>query len=151
VIRKLLFGLALAWAAFALLAEVQGAAAGYDLRQRFHPSAIGWRFGIPQVERLQLCVDAARPLLPAGGRVAFASRPDGDAFFRHRWAAYLLPEVDLVPWDDPAGKSAPLLLSYSYRIDDDPRLNLLRRLPAGFLYQVQAQVQAQVQDQGKDR
>lgn len=133
MIQKLLLGLALAWAAFALLAEVQGAAAGYDLRQRFHPSAIGWRFGIPQVERLELCLDAARPLLSLGGRVAFASRPDGDAFFRHRWAAYLLPEIDLIPWDDPAGKSAPLLLSYSYPIDDS-RLELSHRLPAGFLY-----------------
>jgi hypothetical protein len=135
VIRKLLLGLALAWAAWAFLAEVQGAAAGYDLRDRYHPSAIGWRFGIPQVARLSLCLEAARPLLPAGERVAFASRPDGDAFFRHRWAAYLLPEVDLVPWDDPAGRSAHLLLSYSYPVDD-PHLELTRRLPAGFLYRV---------------
>ena len=142
MIRKLLLSLALAWTAFALLAEVQRAATGYDLRQRFHPSAISWRFGIPQVERLELCVNAARPLLPAGGRVAFASRPDGDAFFRHRWAAYLLPEIDLLPWDDLAGKSAPLLLSYSYRIDDDPRLTLLRRLPAGFLSQVKDPVKS---------
>jgi hypothetical protein len=141
VIRQLLLGLALAWAAFALLAEVQGAAASYDLRQRAHPSAISWHFGIPQVERLELCLDAARPLLPVGGRVAFASRPDGDAFFRHRWAAYLLPEIDLLPWDDPAGKSAPLLLSYSYPVDD-PRLELLRRLPAGFLYKVKPQAGA---------
>jgi hypothetical protein len=135
VIRKLLLGLALAWAAWALFAEVQGASAGFDLREHSHPSAIGWRFGIPQVTRLELCLNAARPLLPPGGRVAFASRPDGDAFFRHRWAAYLLPEVDLVPWEDPAGPKAPLLLSYSYRMDD-PRLQLRRRLPAGFLYQV---------------
>jgi hypothetical protein len=142
VIRKLLLGLALAWAAYALLAEVQGAATAYDLRQRSHPSAIGWHFGIPQVERLKLCMDAARPLLPVGSRVAFASRPDGDAFFRHRWAAYLLPEVDLIPWDDPAGKNAPLLLSYSYRIDDDPRLKLRERLPAGFLYTVAPQAEA---------
>ena len=135
VIRKLLLGLALAWAAWALLAEVQGAAAGFDLREHSRPSAIGWRFGIPQVARLELCLNAARPLLPPGGRVAFASRPDGDAFFRHRWAAYLLPEVDLIPWEDPTGQQAPLLLSYSYQMDD-PRLRLKRRLPAGFLYEV---------------
>jgi hypothetical protein len=135
VIRKILLGLALAWAAWALLAEVQRALAGFDLREHSRPSAIGWRFGIPQVTRLELCLDAARPLLPPGGRVAFVTRPDGDGFFRHRWAAYLLPEVDLVPWEDPAGQKSPLLLSYSYRMDD-PRLRLARRLPAGFLYEV---------------
>jgi hypothetical protein len=135
LLLAILLGLALAWAAWALLAEVSGAVAGFDLRERARPSAIAWRFGIPQVARLTLFTDAARPLLPPGTRVAFASRPDGDAFFRHRWAAYLLSEVDLIPWDDPAGRSARLLLSYSYRVDD-PRLRLLRRLPAGFLYQV---------------
>lgn len=135
LLLPILLGLALAWTAWALLAEVSGTVSGFDLRDRAHPSAIAWRFGIPQVSRLTLFLDAARPLLPPGARVAFASRPDGEAFFRHRWAAYLLPEVDLLPWEDPAGRGAPLLLSYSYQ-PDDPRLRLRRRLPAGFLYQV---------------
>lgn len=141
--RKILLGLllggALAWTGFALLAEMAGAVAGYDLRERLQPGAMGWRFGIPQVTRLERCLAAARPLLPPGARVAFVSppAPADELFFRHRWAAYLLPEVDLLPREDPAGPGAPFVLSYSYRLND-PHLRLLRRLPGGFLYQYQA-------------
>lgn len=137
MIRKLLLGFVLAWAAYALLMEVQGAVAGFDLRERASPGAGGWRFGIPQVVRLTRFLDAARPLLPPGGRVAFASPPASqeETFFRDRWAAYLLPKVDLVPWEDPAGPGSSHLLSYSYR-QTDPRLRLVRRLPGGFLYEV---------------
>jgi len=144
VLRKILLQLALAgalaWAGFALLAEMEGAVAGYDLRERASPSAGGWRFGIPQVVRLERFLDAARPLLPRGERVGFTSPPaiPGELFFRYRWAAYLLPEVDLVPWEGPGAppsNGAPHLLSYSYRLSD-PRLALERRLPGGFLYRI---------------
>lgn len=138
MIRKILLGLALAWVGFALLAEMERAVSGYDQRERLQPSAMGWRFGIPQVIRLERFLDAARPLLPPGARVAFTSPPASadETFFRHRWAAYLLPEVDLIPREDPAGATAPYVLSYSYRLND-PHLRLTRRLPGGFLYQVQ--------------
>jgi len=135
VIRKILLGLALVWAGFALLVEMERAVSGYDLRERMQPAAVGWRCGIPQVVRLQRFLAAARPLLPPGARVAFTSPPAtaSELFFRHRWAAYLLPEVDLIPWEDPAGSAAPYVLAYSYRLNGS-RLRLARRLPGGFLY-----------------
>ncbi|HTQ80134.1 MAG TPA: hypothetical protein VMM92_09060 [Thermoanaerobaculia bacterium] len=137
MLRKILLGCLLAWAGFAFLAELSRAVSGFDLRERYSPATIGWRFGIPQVVRLSRFLEAARPLLSRGERVAFASppAPQADLFFRYRWAAYLLPEVDLVPWEDQAGRQASELLSYSYR-QPGPGLHLKRRLPGGFLYQV---------------
>ena len=93
---------------------------------------------MPQVVRFRRFVDAARPLLPAGSRVVFTSPDDGagQQFFRRCWAAYLLPEVDVIPLSDPAAQDrGQFLLAYGERIDH-PRLELVRRLPGGWLHRV---------------
>ena len=136
--RKLALSLLLAWAGYAALAEVGRTLAEYDGRATRLAGAIGWREGMPQVERLERFAAAARPLLPPGSMVVFVSTDDTpeQQFFRYRWAAYLLPEVDLIPFADPAaGRDGRYLLAYSRRMDH-PRLELLRRLPGGWLYRV---------------
>lgn len=133
-----MLGLALAWAGYAALREVNAAFAGYDFRARRLAGAIDWRPGMPQVARLERFVEAARPLLPPGSPVVFASQEDAtdQHFFRHRWAAYLLPEIELIPLSDPAaGTEGRYLLSYRRRFDH-PRLEFLRRLPGGWLYRI---------------
>ena len=137
VIRKMLLGLALAWAGYAALSEVSSAVASYDRRDRRLASAIDWRPGMPQLEKLSAFTAAARPHLPPGSAVVFATAEDGQDFFRYRWASYLLPEVDLIPFAHPtAGTAGRYLLSYR-RPFDHPRLVLLRRLPGGWLYRIQ--------------
>ena len=137
VIRKILLGLALAWAGYGALCELNSAVSSYDRRDRRLASAIDWRPGMPQLEKLAGLTAAARPYLPPGSAVVFASAGDDQDFFRYRWAAYLLPEVDLIPFADPAaGTAGRYLLSYRRRFDH-PRLVLLRRLPAGWLYRIQ--------------
>jgi hypothetical protein len=114
VIRKLLLGLALAWAGYAALREVNVAVTGYDLRDRSSRAPLEWRFGMPAVEDLERFAAAARPLLPAGAVVALASPESGpgDALLRYRWAAYLLPEVELVPAGSPAAGRARFALGF---------------------------------------
>jgi hypothetical protein len=139
VIRKMLLGLALAWAGYGALFELNRALAGYDLRDRRLAGAIDWHPGMPQLATLERFTAAARPLLPPGAPVVFASNEDGtdQPFFRYRWAAYLLPEVDLIPLSDPAaGTQGRYLLGYR-RHFGHPRLVLLRRLPGGWLYRIQ--------------
>lgn len=135
MLRKAILALALAWAGYAAVREVAAAVSGYRHRATRLESAITWRPGMPQVEVLERFIAAARPLLPRGSAVVFAGGDDDQDFFRYRWAAYLLPEVDLIPFADPARSEAQYLLAYRRKIDH-PRLQQIRRLPAGRLYRI---------------
>jgi len=141
VIRKLLVGLALLWAGYAALRELNSAVTGYDLRDRRPAGPLQWRFGMPAVGDLARFAAGARPLLPPGSRVAFAStrttggRAGDDAFFRYRWAAYLLPEVDLVAAGSPAAAEADYALGFRLLLPA-PRFELIATLPGGSVYRV---------------
>jgi hypothetical protein len=144
VILPLALALGLAWGGWAAGVEVGKALAGYDGRAQALAGVIGWREGMPQVVRFRRFAEAARPLLPAGSRVVFTSPDDGagQQFFRRCWAAYLLPEVDVLPLSDPAAQDlGQFLLAYGERIDH-PRLELVRRLPGGWLHRVRPDVPA---------
>jgi len=135
--RKLLLGLALAWAGLAALREIDAAVTGYDLREQRPSAPFGWRAGTPAEVDLERFLAAARPLLPPGSAVAFAS-PDSsgnDALFRYRWAAYLLPEVDLLPTGSPAAAAASYALSFRMQLPPT-RFVPLARLPGGWAYRV---------------
>jgi len=121
----------------AFLRETGRALTAYDGRRDLALGVIAWRFGLPQVDRLDAFLRAARPLLPPGEPAVFGSPDDapGQRFFRYRWAAFLLPEVPLLPLDDPAAGRARLLLNYGPRFEH-PRLRFVRRLPGGQLYRV---------------
>jgi hypothetical protein len=140
MLRQALLGFVLVATTTAFLGEVHRAVTAYDSRESRTAGAIGWQFGIPQVERLQGFLRAARRHLPPGEAVIFASPEDapGQRFFRYRWAAFLLPEVALLPLDDPTGSSrARFLIHYGPRIVH-PRLKIVRRLPGGQLYRIRA-------------
>lgn len=135
MLRKAILALALAWAGYAAVREVSAAVLGYRHRATRLESAITWRPGMPQVETLARFIAAARPLLPPGSIVVLASGEDDQGFFRYRWAAYLLPEFDLIPINHPARSEGQYLLAYRQKIDH-PRLEQIRRLPAGRLYRI---------------
>jgi hypothetical protein len=142
--RKLILGLAVAWAALALLRETAGTLAGLDIRAKIHPtpeSIARWRLGTPPVARLDRCLDLVRQHVPPGRVVAFASpadtpgKKDGE-FYRWRWAAYLLPEYDVAPLQGPdTGRLAQYLITWE-RTVANPRLEPLAAQPGCQLYRV---------------
>jgi hypothetical protein len=136
--RRLILVFFLAWSAFAFLAELQETLAGWDRRASERSDPIRWRFGVRQVGILEQCLSEARQAIPAGSVVAFAS-PQGPAaadFYRWRWAAYLLPEYDVIPLSDPrAGELAQYLIAHRQPIDH-PRARKVRQLTGCVLYRV---------------
>lgn len=136
--RRLILVLFLAWSAFAFLAELAETFAGFDRRESERSDPIRWRFGVRQVGILEQCLAEARREIPAGSVVAFAS-PEGPAaaeFYRWRWAAYLLPEHDVLAISDPkAGELARYLIAHRRPIDH-PRAEKVRQLTGCVLYRV---------------
>jgi hypothetical protein len=133
MLKRLALGLLVAWAAAGFLHEVNAALASYDQRQR-PARRQAWRFGSPEPARIARCVRGARREVPPGSPVAFASPdvPPGAAFQRWRWAAYLLPDRDVLPLGDPAAGYA---IACGMRLGD-PRFEPVRPLPGGWLYRV---------------
>ena len=134
MLKPLALVLLLAWAAGGFLLEVNGALAGWDGRAQARNGPGSWRFSTPQTGDLSRCLAAARPAIPAGSVVAFASdeRPSL-RFQRWRWAAYLLPGDDVVPVTDPAAAAAAFAITYKTEIHD-PRFVPVHPLPDGWLY-----------------
>jgi hypothetical protein len=141
MLRKAILGLLLVWCVLSFSAEMGKALEEWDGRAHAPRGPLTWRFGNPQLERLIACVDDVRARVPPGSVIAFAS-PAGqepaqrNAFFRTRWAAYFLPEHDILPFDDPA---APHLAGYviDYRSGLDlPQLELVAQLRGCRLLQV---------------
>jgi hypothetical protein len=138
VIRKLILGLALVWAGWAFLAETQKSLDLFDRRQSRPFTPPYWRFGVRQLDDFQTFIEAARREVPAGSRIAFVSRegPDSADFFRWRWAAYLMPEMDVLHLSDfERGEPAAYGLAFRRELDDS-RMEEIRRLPGGRLYRV---------------
>jgi hypothetical protein len=136
--RRSLLGLLVLWSAAALLAEVRGALTSWDARADWRRPAESWRFGTPQVARLERCLAPARQLLPAGSIVAFvtADEPKGNALILTRWAAYLMPTHDVLAGKDPAaGMMAGYVVAYGVPLQD-PETELVRWLPGCQLYRV---------------
>jgi hypothetical protein len=138
MLKRLVLGLLVLWAGAGLLSDLRSAVTTWDARDQWVRPQWSWRFGAPQVLRLERCTAAARRILPPGSVVAFAAPPDepqGNAFFLQRWAAYLMPAHELVPVDDTSAPAAEYLITYAVRIQN-PRLTLYRRLPGCRLYRV---------------
>lgn len=135
--RRLLLGFLLAWSAIAFLTELQEAIDGFDRRTVARSDPVLWRFGTVPVEILERCMTEARPLIPPGSVVIFTSPgPPISDFYRWRWAAYFLPEVDVIqPTQPDAGKIARYLISHRVPIEH-PRAELLKPLTGCRLYQV---------------
>ncbi len=97
---------------------------------------LAWRLGTPPVERLRGFLDAAHRLLPRGALVGFASPegPDGAAFIRRLWAAYLAPDLNILDAAD-AHAYTRYVLAYGVRLDR-AGVSLVRPLPGGGLYRL---------------
>lgn len=103
MLKRLTLGLLLAWAGAGFLLEMNGALAGWDGRaERTEPPWL-WRPGMPQTAELERCLAVARREIPTGTVVAFSSldEPPGAAFYRWRWAAYLMPAHVVVQDGEP--------------------------------------------------
>ncbi|HEX5761448.1 MAG TPA: hypothetical protein VF121_19860 [Thermoanaerobaculia bacterium] len=138
-LRSAVLGLLVAGAALGFLRSLEDALAGYDARRARTGPPLVWHFGMAPVAALERCVAAARPHLPPGSVVAFAGPPEprGDGFLRWRWAAYFLPERDVVRWRGAAGPGpATHVLACRRDLAGDSRLAAVARLPAGRLYRV---------------
>ena len=136
--RKLILGLAVAWCGVWFLRETGEALDGYDFRQQARSGPQTWRTGTPELARLERCLAGVRERVPAGRRIAFASPEEQsrDDFFRWRWAAYDLPEHDLLFAQDPASLSAAeYLIDYGRGVHGS-RLELLARLHGCRLYRI---------------
>lgn len=137
MLKRLALGLLAAWAAAGFLYEVNAAVDGWDGRAQAF-GAIPWRFGSPEPTALDRCLRQARKAIPPGSAVAFASPDDAPeaALRRWRWAAYLLPEDDVLQAGDPAAAQlARYAITFRTEIHD-PRVEPVLRLPDGWLYRV---------------
>jgi len=144
MLKRLALGLLVAWAGAGFLYEVNGAVASYDQRER-PARRWAWRFGSPEPTRLALNLRQARRAIPLGSAVAFASPdlPRGAKFQRWRWEAYLLADYDVLSMEDPAAlPAAKYAIAYRTTIED-PRFELIGKLPDGWLYRAKSQGQGQ--------
>jgi hypothetical protein len=139
MLKRLLLGLLMAWAAAGFLQEVNRVVSGYDDRERSQAEPWAWRLGAPQAVQLTRCVEPARQAIPPRSTVVFVAPdvPPGNASYRWMWAAYLMPEYDVLQIGDPA-----VAQFAQYVIDcgagfRHPWLVPLRDLPGGRLYRVQ--------------
>lgn len=116
--RTLILGFALAWGIVAFLRETGRTLAALDDPAHSRAAVAYWQLGSPRVEPLDRCLALVREKVPPGRVVAFASPEDSPpfpnaAFFRWRWAAYLLPRHDVVSFEDlQARETAEYLISY---------------------------------------
>lgn len=137
MLKRLVLSLLVLWAGAGLLMEIHKALAEWDGREDQQP-AWSLRLGGQQVTRLERCLARARQIIPPGSVVAFISpdEPKGVAFFRSRWAAYLMPAHHLVQPDDPSARGrAEYLIAFDLQAKE-PGLERIRRLPGGRLYRV---------------
>ena len=136
--RRLVLGFLVVWSAFTFLAHLQKALANYDQRRVFLSDPVQWRFGMPQIDILQRCFAEARPLIPPGSVVLFTSPGPPEAeFFRWRWAAYGLPEHDVIQPETPrAPEMAEYLISHRVPIRL-PRAKPMKKLTGCQLFRVQ--------------
>ncbi|MFL6259361.1 MAG: hypothetical protein ACJ76Y_06575 [Thermoanaerobaculia bacterium] len=134
MLKRLILGGLTAWAACAFLIEMGRAAAGWDDRG----GSTEWRFQAPETEALARSLDVARQAIPPGSVIAFTApdAPPEAGFLAWRWAAYLLPDCEVLRVSDPAvGGLAQYAIAYKTEIHH-PRAEPLLRLPDGWLYRV---------------
>jgi hypothetical protein len=137
--RRLILGCALLWGGLGLLVEMSRAVAEHDRREsRLVGEPELWRLGTPEPDRFERCLAGVRQVLPAGDTIAFASGfPDPSSrFFAWRWAAYLLPDYDVAPWEDlPKDWRVAAVAAWGVRLGD-PRYEPVRRSPGCTIYRV---------------
>jgi hypothetical protein len=122
------------------MSECRAAAASWSHRQaNVLPNR--WQLGSAPVSRLERCLAGVEGLLPRDSVVLFAS-PDGPVaapFFRWRWAAYLLPDLNVVaPRDEDGERAAAYAIGYHLEPTPPPHshLDLSRQMDGCRLYRI---------------
>ena len=139
-LARLVLVLFVVWAGAALAYRTGAALTGWDTRGADRPACV-WRFGTGPVASLGRCLAGVEGWLPPDSVVVFDSPPGpcNSQFFCWRWAAYLLPDLEVSLPDDPDGSR---LASYlvTYRTEPAPppgtRLVLVRQLADGRIYRI---------------
>jgi hypothetical protein len=141
MLRKAIPGLLLLWCSLSFAAEMRDTLEGWDGRLTSARGPRTWRFGNPQLVRLTACLDDVRRHVPPGSVIAFASTArqeevEHNPFFRARWAAYLLPEHEVLSIDDPSARHvAEYVIDYRAGLDL-PRLEFVAQLRGCRLFKV---------------
>jgi hypothetical protein len=135
---RLVLVLFVAWAGAALAYRTGAALTGWDMRRADWP-ACAWSLGTGPVARLGRFLAGVEGWLPRDSVVVFESPPGpcNSQFFRWRWAAYLLPDLEVSLPDDPDGsRLAAYLIAYGTEPAPPPgsHLVLMRQLADGRLY-----------------
>lgn len=142
MLMRFLLGLLVLWAGVSLLGEAGRAMTSWDGRAEWEAQPDAWRLGSPPVGRLKACLDAARRLVPPGGKVIFVTpgEPPDRALFARRWAAYLMPAHDVF---GPGESTARYVLSWRVPLDgpelarpEFAGIHPVRQLPGCILYEV---------------
>jgi hypothetical protein len=137
---RLVLVLFVVWAGAALAYRTGDALTGWDARRVNRPACV-WGFGTGPVASLERGLAGVEGWLPPDSVVVFESPPGpcNSQFFCWRWAAYLLPDLEVSLPDDPDGSR---LASYlvTYRTEPAPlpgtRLVLVRQLADGRIYRI---------------
>jgi hypothetical protein len=137
---RLILVLFVAWAGAALAVRTGAAVADWDTRGDNWPPSL-WRFGMAPVERLRDCLARVEGWLPPDTVAVFDSPPGpcNAPFFCWRWAAYLLPDLELTPPYDVEGNlRATYLIAYRTQPAPPPGSHLVfvRQLAGGRLYRI---------------
>ena len=137
MLKRLILGGLAAWAGYAFLVELSRTVAAWDGREQAD-AASGWRFETPETAALSRSLDVARQAIPPGAAVAFTApdEPPGVELEACLWAAYLMPDRDVLSVNDPeAGQIARYAIGFRKEIHH-PRAEPMLRLPDGWLYRV---------------
>ena len=137
---RLVLVLFVVWAGAALANRTGAALTGWDMRRADRP-ACEWSLGTGPVARLGRCLAGVEGWLPRDTVVVFESPPGpcNSRFFCWRWAAYLLPDLEVSLPDDPDGsRLAAYLIAYRTEPAAPPGslLVLVRQLADGRLYRI---------------
>lgn len=129
------FAAAGAWLALGFAREVYRTLDLETLRPPPVLPPVVWRYSTPQAQRLRAFLERVGERVPAGSRVAFASRPtraDGE-FYRFLWASYWLPGLVVMPETAAAGREVDYWIAFG-RTLDRADLELLLTDEAGSLH-----------------
>jgi hypothetical protein len=137
---RLILVLFVVWAGAALVVRAGAAVAGWDTRGADRPACV-WRFGTAPAEVLRRSLARVEGWLPPDTVVLFVSPagPCNAPFFCWRWAAYLLPDLEVSPPGDPKGsRRATYLIAYQTGPAPPPGTHLVfvRQLAGGRLYRI---------------
>lgn len=110
-----------------------------DGRASYHQTDL-WRSSLQPAEHLTGFLEEAGAVIPAGSPTVFSSRSTSESqdFLRYLWAAYQIPQVDLMPAaGSPAADRARAAYWIAYRTTErNPALTAVWEHRDGAVYRI---------------